>query len=89
MIICSTYRIYGSLIDIFIIVSIQKASIFTYVFQAKEADGNYREAIVAYETARDYDSVVRISLDYLNNPEDAIDIVQKTKSIEGAKMVAK
>ncbi|XP_049780005.1 WD repeat-containing protein 19 isoform X1 [Schistocerca cancellata] len=57
--------------------------------KAKEADGSYREAVAAYEAARDFDNVIRVNLDYLNNPEDAVDIVRKTKSLEGAKMVAK
>jgi hypothetical protein len=39
--------------------------------------------------ARDMDSVVRLNLDHLNNPEEAVQVVQETKSIEGAKMVAR
>ena len=38
---------------------------------------------------RDYDSAVRILLDRLNDPENAVRIVKQTKSTEGAKMVAK
>lgn len=57
--------------------------------KAKEADGKYQEALKAYEMARDMDSVVRLNLDHLNNPEDAVHVVQETKSIEGAKMVAR
>jgi WD repeat-containing protein 19 len=57
--------------------------------KAKEADGKYQEALKAYEMARDMDSVVRLNLDHLNNPEEAVRVVQETKSIEGAKMVAR
>ncbi|XP_033607097.1 WD repeat-containing protein 19 isoform X3 [Cryptotermes secundus] len=57
--------------------------------KAKEADGKYQEALKAYEMARDMDSVVRLNLDHLNNPEEAVHVVQETKSIEGAKMVAR
>ncbi|XP_067012869.2 WD repeat-containing protein 19 [Anabrus simplex] len=57
--------------------------------KAKEADGKYKEAAEAYELARDWDNVVRINLDHLRNPHDAVNIVKETKSIEGAKMVAK
>jgi hypothetical protein len=39
--------------------------------------------------AHDLDSVVRLNLDHLNNPEEAVRVVQETKSIEGAKMVAR
>jgi WD repeat-containing protein 19 len=61
----------------------------TFSDKAKEADGKYREALKAYEMARDMDSVVRLNLDHLNNPEEAVHVVQETKSIEGAKMVAR
>ncbi|KAK7874235.1 hypothetical protein R5R35_006274 [Gryllus longicercus] len=57
--------------------------------KAKEADGKYKEAATAYEAAHEWDSVVRIYLEHLNNPEDAVQIVKETKSVEGAKMVAK
>jgi WD repeat-containing protein 19 len=58
-------------------------------FKAKEADGKYQEAVKAYRMARDLDSVVRLNLDHLNNPEEAVHVVLETKSIEGAKMVAR
>ncbi|KAG7313919.1 hypothetical protein KOW79_022415 [Hemibagrus wyckioides] len=57
--------------------------------KAKEADGKYKEAVLAYESARDWDSVVRILLEHLNNPEEAVRIVRETQSIDGAKMVAR
>ncbi|XP_064636625.1 WD repeat-containing protein 19-like isoform X3 [Lineus longissimus] len=57
--------------------------------KAKEADGRYKEAAQAYENAKDWDNVIRINLDYLQNPEEAVKIVRETQSIEGAKMVAK
>ncbi|XP_060772640.1 WD repeat-containing protein 19 isoform X2 [Neoarius graeffei] len=57
--------------------------------KAKEADGKYKEAVLAYESARDWDSVIRILLEHLNNPEEAVRIVRETQSIDGAKMVAR
>lgn len=54
-----------------------------------EAMGNYRKAVTAYELARDYDNMIRVTLDKLNDPKDAVRIVQETRSIEGAKMIAK
>ena len=57
--------------------------------KAKETDGKYKEAVVAYEAARDFDSAVRLFLDKLNDPENAVRIVKQTRSTEGAKMVAR
>lgn len=49
----------------------------------------YKEAAQAYESAKDWDNMIRVLLDHLNNPEDAVRIVRETQSIEGAKMVAR
>jgi len=57
--------------------------------KAKEADGKFKDAVAAYEAARDYDSAVRLYLDKLNDPENAVRIVKQTRSNEGAKMVAR
>jgi WD repeat-containing protein 19 len=56
---------------------------------AKEHEGKYEEAVRAYYTAKDFDSVIRLQLEHLNNPEIAVELVQETKSTEGAKLVAK
>ena len=57
--------------------------------RAKEADNRFAEAVVAYESARDYDNAVRVYLDHLNDPESAVKIVKNTHSTEGAKLVAR
>lgn len=57
--------------------------------KAKEKEGHYEEAAIAYHSAKDIDSVIRLKLEYLNSPEDAVELVQETKSVEGAKLVAK
>ncbi|XP_034942725.1 WD repeat-containing protein 19 [Chelonus insularis] len=57
--------------------------------KAKENEGHYDEAAKAYEAAKDYDNIIRINLEYLNNPARSVEIVQQTRSIEGAKMVAR
>ncbi|XP_072476602.1 WD repeat-containing protein 19 isoform X2 [Notamacropus eugenii] len=57
--------------------------------KAKEADGRYKEAVLAYENAKQWNSVIRIYLDHLNNPERAVRIVRETQSLDGAKMVAR
>lgn len=36
--------------------------------KAKESEGKYEEAASAYETAKDYDNIIRINLEHLNNP---------------------
>ena len=61
----------------------------TQYAKAKESEGSYREAVTAYQSAREPDSVVRILLQQLNAPEEAVAIVRANKSVEGAKMVAK
>ncbi|XP_022086384.1 WD repeat-containing protein 19-like [Acanthaster planci] len=57
--------------------------------KAKEADGRHKDAALAYENAKDWDNVIRIQLDFLHNPEEAVRIVRETGSVEGAKMVAR
>ncbi|XP_015201422.1 WD repeat-containing protein 19 isoform X2 [Lepisosteus oculatus] len=57
--------------------------------KAREADGRFKEAAMAYENAKDWDNVIRIQLDHLNNPEEAVRIVRDMQSIDGAKMVAR
>ncbi|XP_016278762.1 WD repeat-containing protein 19-like isoform X1 [Monodelphis domestica] len=57
--------------------------------KSKEADGRYKEAVVAYRNAKQWDNVIRIYLDHLGNPEKAVSVVRETQSLEGAKMVAR
>ena len=57
--------------------------------RAKEGDNRYSDAVVAYQSARDYDNAVRVYLDHLNDPESAVKIVKSTHSTEGAKLVAR
>ncbi|XP_030765268.1 WD repeat-containing protein 19 [Sitophilus oryzae] len=63
--------------------------IYLQYAKSKEKEGKYEEAAKAYEKAKDFDSLIKLHLDYLNNPEVAVEIVQETKSVEGAKLVAK
>jgi len=56
--------------------------------KAKESRGAYREALVAYERARDLDSVVRLCLDNLNEPQKAFQRVRETQLASGAERVA-
>lgn len=67
---------------------ITSPSIHLQYAKAKELDGRYAEALKSYKLAKDFDSVIRLNLDYLNNPDEAVQFVQETKSIHGAKLVA-
>ncbi|CAB1417132.1 unnamed protein product [Pleuronectes platessa] len=44
--------------------------------KAKEADRKYKEAAQAYESAKDWDNVIRLLLDHLTSPEDALRIAR-------------
>ncbi|KAG1659031.1 WD repeat-containing protein 19 [Nymphon striatum] len=63
--------------------------IFGQYAKAKEVDKNYQESAKAYKLAQDYDNLIRILLENLNNPEEAVKIVKESNSVEGAKMVAR
>ncbi|CAI5446232.1 unnamed protein product [Caenorhabditis angaria] len=54
-----------------------------------ENEKKFKMAAVCYERGRDYDNLVRILLDPLNMPEEAVRVVRESRSIEGAKLVAK
>ena len=56
--------------------------------KAKEAAREWSAAAVAYEKAKDLDSVIRISLQHLDDAPKAFAIVRVTKSAEGAALVA-
>lgn len=47
--------------------------------KAKEAEKNYREAEKAYEKANDWENVIRLNLENMDNPEKAKHIF-RTKS---------
>ncbi|XP_076676074.1 intraflagellar transport protein Oseg6 isoform X2 [Andrena cerasifolii] len=68
---------------------ISSAKINIQYAKAKESEGKYEEAAKAFETAKDFENIIRINLEHLNNPARSVEVVQQTKSIEGAKMVAK
>ena len=55
----------------------------------REHEGKFKEAASAYEAGKDYDSVIRINLDHLRNPKEAVRVVQETQSVDGARVVAK
>jgi len=57
--------------------------------KAREVAKDYVEAARAYERARDMDSVVRLLLEHLKQPQAASEIVRRTQSAQGAQYVAR
>lgn len=51
-----------------ILPQVSSAKINVQYAKAKEAEGNYMEAAKAYEAAKDYENIIRINLEHLNNP---------------------
>lgn len=57
--------------------------------KAKEAEGKYTEAVQAYRTAGDVNSVVRLCMGPLNQPQKAFEVVRQGQSITAADLLAK
>lgn len=57
--------------------------------QAKESEGNYAEAVRSYTQAGELDQVIRIQIDHMHDPHSASEIVLESRSVEGARMLAK
>lgn len=59
------------------------------VAKAKEAEKNYKEAESAYERANDWENIIRLNLDHLNNAEKAKHIFRtKSQLPQCAQMIA-
>ncbi|XP_059060034.1 WD repeat-containing protein 19 [Achroia grisella] len=56
--------------------------------KAKEAEGRYSDALKSYLKAQDYESAIRLNLEKLDDIDEAVTLVQESKSVQGAKMVA-
>ncbi|KOB78955.1 putative WD repeat domain 19, partial [Operophtera brumata] len=67
---------------------INSPSIHIQYAKAKEAEGRYHDALKSYMKAQDYESAIRLNLDKLEDIDEAVNLVQETKSVQGAKMVA-
>ncbi|XP_075972620.1 intraflagellar transport protein Oseg6 [Anticarsia gemmatalis] len=67
---------------------INSPSIHIQYAKAKEAEGRYHDALKSYMKAQDYEAAIRLNLDKLDDIDEAVNLVQETKSIQGAKMVA-
>ena len=59
------------------------------VAKAKESEKNYKEAEKAYERANDYENIIRLNLEPLNNPDKAKHIFRsKSQLPQCAQMIA-
>lgn len=68
---------------------ITSPSILSMIAKAKEADKNYREAEKAYERANDFENIIRLNLEFLDNYERAKEIFHtKSKLPQCALMIA-
>ena len=68
---------------------ITSPSILIMVAKAKEAEKNYKEAEAAFEKANDWENIIRLNLNNLNNPEKAKHIFRtKSQLPQCAQMIA-
>ncbi|CAG9090548.1 unnamed protein product [Plutella xylostella] len=67
---------------------INSPSIHLQYAKAKEAEGRYADAMKSYLKAQDYEAAIRLNLEKLDDIDEAVTLVQETKSVQGAKMVA-
>lgn len=59
------------------------------VAKAKESEKNYKDAEAAYERANDWENIIRLNLDHLNNAEKAKHIFRtKSQLPQCAQMIA-
>lgn len=71
-----------------IIPRITSRNIIGMFAKGKEEEGAFSEAEKAYTQAEDWDNVVRIRVEKLNNLQGAYDIVRQTRSVAAASVVA-
>ncbi|RVE42234.1 hypothetical protein evm_013118 [Chilo suppressalis] len=67
---------------------INSPSIHIQYAKAKEAEGRYTDALKSFMKAQDFESAIRLNLEKLDDIDEAVNLVQETKSVQGAKMVA-
>ncbi|OTF80468.1 WD repeat-containing protein 19-like protein, partial [Euroglyphus maynei] len=72
-----------------IIAKITDRQILGQYGRIKEMEKQFRHAAEIYGKAERWEDVVRINLDHLNNPGEAVKIVREHQSVDGAKLVAR
>uniref|UniRef100_A0A8R1DX62 WD repeat-containing protein 19 n=1 Tax=Caenorhabditis japonica TaxID=281687 RepID=A0A8R1DX62_CAEJA len=80
----NTYAKVGELLD-----KVKSPKIHIQYGKIMEKEKKWKVAVQCYEKGRDYDNQVRLLLDPLNDPDEAVRVVRESRSIEGAKLVAK
>lgn len=55
--------------------------------KAKEAEGSYKDAEEAFEKAKDYENVIRLNLNNLENPEKAKDLIRNKCPTQAAALL--
>eukprot|EP01002_Notosolenus_urceolatus_P014900 NODE_68_length_2974_cov_11.439316_g52_i0.p1 GENE.NODE_68_length_2974_cov_11.439316_g52_i0~~NODE_68_length_2974_cov_11.439316_g52_i0.p1 ORF type:complete len:933 (+),score=364.97 NODE_68_length_2974_cov_11.439316_g52_i0:413-2800(+) len=68
---------------------VTKPKVFIAYAQAKEKEGQFRDAEAAYEKANEVFDVIRINLEKLNDASKAYKLARQTKSADGSALVAK
>ncbi|KAL3314094.1 WD repeat-containing protein 19 [Cichlidogyrus casuarinus] len=63
-------------------------SLYEDYAKVREAEGQYRLAVEAYRVAQDWASCVRIYLERLGSTDEAVKLIQQTKNVSGAKLIA-
>ncbi|KAI8836727.1 hypothetical protein BJ741DRAFT_708422 [Chytriomyces cf. hyalinus JEL632] len=63
--------------------------IFLQFAKAREASKQYEEAAYAYERGKDYENLVRLYVEHLQNIDGAVKIVRETRSRDSARIVSK
>ncbi|KAJ1556127.1 WD repeat-containing protein 19, partial [Cladochytrium tenue] len=74
----------GPLLD-----KITSPRIFQQYAVAKEATKEYKEAATAYERGKDYENLVRLYVDHLQDIDAAVSVVRETRSKESARIVSR
>ncbi|KAJ3394005.1 WD repeat-containing protein 19 [Entophlyctis sp. JEL0112] len=69
--------------------NVTSPKIFLQYAKAKEASKQYEEAAVAYERGKDYENLVRLYVEHLQNIDGAVKIVRETRSRDSARIVSK
>lgn len=68
---------------------IEDSQILSQYAKIKENERQFRAALDIYLKAGQWLDVVRIYLEHLNNPGEAVKVAREKRSIEGAKLIAK
>lgn len=72
-----------------ILPKVTSTKLYAVYARAKEAEGNYAEAIRSYTQAGEVEHVIRIHIEHMHDPHSASELVLESRSVDGARMLAK